>query len=259
MMMSGGTSECSMGPRPNGAVSLTLPGESLHSSLGAFACVLDPHLLGSTLCLQPCRVFVYKRPPQGQTLNICKHTTHTDAAAFPVLWVLPPPGELLPISGKPAPTCQRREGQELICVKCPHHCRFFSKSAGAKVRHHLPERADNKWKPTLLSCLCSRCAMLDEWKICSLRATHMFQLKASNPSLTGSLCPDLHRRRKRHHVMRHKKSPCPGNSHSFSWKKCPQHKIFSSKRKSKPVFVRPENRVKNRQLWVSWFTSAQVS
>lgn len=130
---------------------------------------------------------------------------------------------LLPISGKPAPICQWREGQELIFVKCPHHCRFFRKSAGAKVRPYVPERADNKLKPTSLSCLCSRCALLDEleWEICSLRATHMLELKASNPSLTGSFCPDLHRRRKRHNVMRHENSPCPGNSRSFSWKICP--------------------------------------
>lgn len=218
MMMSGGTSECSMGPRPNGVSSLTLPGESPHSSLGAFARVSDPHLLGSTLCLQPCSVFVYTRPPQGQTIDICKQTTYTNAAAFPVLWVFNVllPGELLPISGKPI--CQRREGQELICVKCPYHCRIFSKSAGTKVWPHLTERVDNKLKPTSLSCLCSRCALLDEleWETCSLRATHMLELKASNPSLTHSLCPDLHRRRlKRHDVMRHENSPYPGNFRSF--------------------------------------------
>lgn len=87
-----GTYWCSMGPRPNGASSLTLPGESPHSSLGAFARVSDPHPLSSMLCLQPCRVFVYTHPPQGQTIDICKHTTYTNAAAFPVLWVfnLPP-------------------------------------------------------------------------------------------------------------------------------------------------------------------------
>lgn len=134
------------------------------------------------------------------------------------------PGELLPISGKPAPICQQRKSQELICVKCPHRCRFSSKSAGAKVRPYLPERADNKLKPTSLSSLCSRCALLDEleWEICSLRATHMFELKVSNPSLTGSFCRDMHRRRrKRHDVMRHENSPCPGNSRSFSCEICP--------------------------------------